>query len=189
MRIRYFVDHFQLLIKEFYKQSRRRISIAKERWYTYKYTRCARHISQSCGTGLKVNAKCIFQGKIFLGDNCNFNGMQVLGNGTVHFGNNFHSGKECMIITSNHNFDFGNAIPYDNTFILKKITIEDNVWLGNRVTIVGNVTIGEGAIVGAGSVVVKDIPPCAIVGGNPAKIIRYRDVSHYNNLKKIKSFL
>lgn len=94
-----------------------------------------------------------------------------------------------MIITSNHNFDFGNAIPYDNTFILKKITIEDNVWLGNRVTIVGNVTIGEGAIVGAGSVVVKDIPPCAIVGGNPAKIIRYRDVSHYNNLKKIKSFL
>lgn len=87
-----------------------------------------------------------------------------------------------MIITENHNYE-GNKIPYDETFILKKIIIEDNVWIGNRVTITGNVTIGEGAIIAAGSVVCRDIPKYAIVGGNPAQIIKYRDINHYKKLK------
>ena len=63
------------------------------------------------------------------------------------------------------------------------ITIEDNVWLGDCVLIVGNVVIGEGSICAAGAVVTKDIPKCAIVGGNPARIIKYRDIKHYYNLK------
>lgn len=52
--------------------------------------------------------------------------------------------------------------------------IENDVWIGSEVLIMGGVTIGTGAIVGAGAVVTKDIPPYAIVGGVPAKIIRYR---------------
>lgn len=48
---------------------------------------------------------------------------------------------------------------------------------------VGDVTIGEGAIIAAGSVVVKDVPAYAIVGGNPAKVFKYRDVEHYKKLK------
>ena len=78
-----------------------------------------------------------------------------------------------MIITSNHNYE-GDKIPYDEKIITKEIVIGDCVWLGNRVTIVGNVNIGDGAIIAAGSVVVKNVPNYAIVGGNPAKIIRYR---------------
>lgn len=54
----------------------------------------------------------------------------------------------------------------------KKVVISDNAWIGFNSTILKGVTIGEGAIVGAGSVVTKDVPPFAIVGGNPAKIIR-----------------
>lgn len=92
-----------------------------------------------------------------------------------------------MIISQNHNYE-GNAIPYDNTFVYKTIKIGDFVWLGNRVTIVGNVTIGDGAIIAAGSVVVKDVPPCAIVGGNPAKLIKYRNIEHFKNLKSLKKF-
>lgn len=134
------------------------------------------------GKNLRVNSRCIFSGKVILGDNCNFNGMRILGNGTVVIGNNFHSGIECMIITQNHNYE-GKKIPYDETYIKKTITIGDNVWIGNRVTITGNVDIGEGAIIAAGSVVCKNIPPCAIVGGNPAKIIKFRDINHYNELK------
>lgn len=93
-----------------------------------------------------------------------------------------------MIITQNHNFDKGIAIPYDDTFVYKTVIIEDNVWFGNRVIVTGNVTIGEGAIIAAGSVVVKDVPPCAIVGGNPAKLIKYRDVEHYYKLKNEGKF-
>lgn len=54
------------------------------------------------------------------------------------------------------------------------IRISRNVWLGANVTVVGNVNIGQGAIVGAGSVVTKDVEPYAIVGGVPAKLIRQR---------------
>jgi acetyltransferase-like isoleucine patch superfamily enzyme len=50
--------------------------------------------------------------------------------------------------------------------------ISDFVWIGANVIILKGVTIGEGAIVGAGSVVTKDVPPYTIVAGNPARIIR-----------------
>ena len=45
------------------------------------------------------------------------------------------------------------------------------------------ITIGEGAIVQAGAVVIRDVPAGAIVGGNPAQIFKYRNMEHYNNLK------
>lgn len=54
------------------------------------------------------------------------------------------------------------------------ITVGDDVWLGHGVMICSGVKIGQGAIVAAGSVVVKDVPPYAIVGGNPAKFIKWR---------------
>lgn len=54
------------------------------------------------------------------------------------------------------------------------IIIEDEVWIGTNAIILSGVTIGKGAIIGAGSVVTKNIPPYAIVGGNPASIVKYR---------------
>lgn len=122
-----------------------------------------------------------------LGKNPNFNGLNIIGKGKVVFGDNFHSGVECMIITQNHNYE-GNAIPYDSTYIEKDVTIGDNVWFGNRVIVLGGVTIGEGAIIQAGAVVVKDIPPCAIAGGNPATVFNYRDKEHYYALKEQGKF-
>lgn len=158
-------------------------SILRWFWTSYAIHKCNKH-----GTGLKVNRKCHFSGNIVFGNNCNFNGMNVIGQGGVNFGNNFHSGTECMIITQNHNYDNGEYIPYDDTFIYKHITIEDNVWFGNRVIITGNIKIGEGAIIAAGSVVVKDVPPFAIMGGNPARVIKYRNIEHYNKLKSEAKF-
>ena len=138
----------------------------------YKRTKSLKRIAKSFGKGLRVNGPCIFSGEITLGNNCNFNGMKILGDGSVTIGDNFHSGIECMMITQNHNYDNGEAIPYDSTYIKKDIVIGDNVWLGNRVCIVGNITIGEGAILALGAVVTRDVPPLAIVGGNPAKVIK-----------------
>lgn len=61
------------------------------------------------------------------------------------------------------------------------IVIEDDVWLGLNVSVMGGVTIGQGAIVGAGAVVTKDIPPYAIAGGVPARVIRFRGAEEPRN--------
>lgn len=134
-----------------------------------------------------IGGKTSLTSKTELGNNVNFNGMNVLGYGRVVFGDNFHSGSECLLITSNHNYE-GNAIPYDDTHISKDIIIGDNVWFGSRVIVLGGVKIGEGAIIQAGAMVHKDVPKCAIVGGNPAKLIKYRDIKRYDVLKSQKKF-
>ena len=139
------------------------------------------------GIKLKVNFSCKFTKNTIIGNNCHFNGIQITGNGTVNIGNNFHSGKGCLIMTSFHNYE-GKSIPYDNTYISKDITIGDNVWIGSRVIILAGVNIAEGVIIQAGSVVVNDIPYCAIAGGHPAKVFKYRDIEHYENLKKTEAF-
>jgi acetyltransferase-like isoleucine patch superfamily enzyme len=144
--------------------------------------------SASSGVGLKVNGPSSVTRKTILGSNVNFNGMKVGGGGKVTIGDNFHSGPECLMISQNHNFNTGKAIPYDSTYIFKDIIIKDNVWLGSRVIVLGGVTIGEGAIIQAGSCVVSDIPDYAIAGGHPAKVFSYRDIDHYKRLKALGKF-
>ena len=166
---------FLIRIYNFYQQER----TAFHRW---RCRNTAKRQLGSYGVDLRVNHPCIFSGNVTVGNYCNFNGIQVLGGGSVHFGDYFHSGTECLIITQNHNYE-GEMIPYDNTYIYKNVNIGECVWFGNRVIVTGNVTIGEGAIIAAGAVVCKDVPPLAIVGGNPAKVIKYRNKDHYYKLK------
>lgn len=148
----------------------------------------ARKTVKSYKGKIHIGGKTRLSPKTELGNNVSFNGMVINGIGRVVIGDNFHSGTDCLIITSIHNYNLGKKIPYDDTHIEKPVIIEDNVWFGDRVTILGKVTIGEGAIVQAGAVVVKDVPPFAIVGGNPAQIFKYRDIEHYNSLKKKNMF-
>jgi len=136
-----------------------------------------------------VNFYSRFTKNTNLGKNTNFNGLTIRGKGKVLIGDNFHSGKECLIINSYHKYDFGNAIPYDTKETIDKdVIIEDNVWIGDRVIILGGVTIGEGAIIQAGAVVIGDIPKYAIAGGNPAKVFKYRHVENYEKLKREGKF-
>ncbi len=102
-------------------------------------------------------------------------GKLSIGNGTI-------IGPRIKVHTSNHNWN-GNMLPYDDKYIIKDIFIDENVWIGADVTIMGGVSIGEGAIIAASSTVTKDIPKYAIVGGCPAKLIKYRDESKYDRLK------
>lgn len=149
-------------------------------------------VKKQCGgyvDRVQVGGPTYLTKETFLGDNVNFNGLIINGGGRVTIGDNFHSGPDCLFISQNHNFDNGEAVPYDSSYILKDIEIEDNVWLGSRVIVLGGVTIGEGAIVQAGSVVVSDIPKYAIAGGHPAKVFSNRNVEHYEKLKNEKKFV
>jgi acetyltransferase-like isoleucine patch superfamily enzyme len=166
----------------------------------YNYIRIESKIKQRIRGFVILNYVKSHKGQVFVGGktkltrstvlnhNPSFNGMIVSGGGEVVFGDNFHSGDDCLIITSFHNYDTGSKIPYDETYVNKDVIIEDNVWFGARVTVLGGVTIGEGAIIQAGAVVVKSVEPFGIAGGNPAKVFKYRDKEHYNKLKELGSF-
>ena len=158
-------------------------------WRKRRYEEGVRKTVAKCGTNLHVNQKCIVTENTYLGNNVNFNGNTMVGGGKITIGDNFHSGEGCYLISQNHNYDKGDAIPYDASYIMKDIKIEDNVWIGARVIILGGVKIGEGAIIQAGSVVTKNIPPYAIAGGHPAKVFKYRDVEHYGRLKAEGKFM
>jgi chloramphenicol O-acetyltransferase type B len=155
----------------------------------WRHTNKAKKTVESFKLPLHVNGKCVFTNKTVFGKNCNFNGIVIRGNGGEVFGDNFHSGHECLFLTDTHNYDCGNEIPYDKSDeIIKDVIIMNNAWIGDRVIILGGVTIGEGAIIQAGSCVVSDIPKYAIAGGHPAKVFKYRDIDHYEKLKKEGKF-
>lgn len=79
-----------------------------------------------------------------------------------------------VIATATHDYDVN---PMSSTMICNPVKIEDNVWLGVRATVMPGITVGEGAVVGAHSLVTKDVPRNAIVAGTPARVAKYRSIS------------
>lgn len=106
--------------------------------------------------------------------------------GGVSIGKYFHVGRGLTIFSTNHNYNEPKMIPYDEQTVDGPVVILDFVWCGANVTIVPGVTIGEGAVIGAGAVVTRDIPDCAVVGGNPAIVLKYRNQSAFRILKEAK---
>lgn len=96
----------------------------------------------------------------------------------IFIGNKVLFGPHVTIIGGDHRItDVGRFI-YD---VLDKhpeddqdVHIEDDVWIGTNTTLLKGVTVGRGAVVAAGALVTKDVPPYAIVGGVPAKVLKYR---------------
>ena len=110
--------------------------------------------------------KNIHLGKnVFINSDCKFQDQ-----GGIYIGDDVLIGHNVVLATLNHEEDpekRGNLCP-------SPIRIGNKVWIGSNATILPGVTIGDGAIIAAGAVVTKDVPDYAIVGGNPAKIIRMR---------------
>ena len=90
------------------------------------------------------------------------------GRGGIEIGDDVFIGPKCNLITINHDVNPDNR----SATFGKPIRIEDKVWLGINATVLPGVTLGYGCIVGANSVVTKDVPPMTIVAGNPARIIK-----------------
>ena len=124
--------------------------------------------------------KIIFRGHIYVGIDCYFHGV-----GGIDIGKGACIAGRVVILTDSHRWNDPelSAIPFDNDGIKKQVVIGDHVWIGRNAIIMPGVKIGEGAVVAAGAVVTKDVPPLALVGGVPAKIIKYRDSNKYLELK------
>jgi maltose O-acetyltransferase len=96
--------------------------------------------------------------------------------GPVKIGKYVMMGPEVFLIARNHNFDrIDIPMQLQGADGDKQITIEDDVWIGARAVILPGINIGKGSIIGAGAVVTKNVPAFAIVGGSPARVIRYRN--------------
>lgn len=113
------------------------------------------------GENVFVNSCCCFQdqGKITIGDNTLI-------------------GHQVVIATINH----GLHPTQRGRHALKPVTIGKDVWIGSGAIILPGVKVGDGAIIGAGSLVNKEVPPGCIVGGNPARIIRHIEMEHNSGL-------
>lgn len=131
---------------------------------------------------------------IEVGDNVNLGYRPILlaARSTIKIGNNVMFGPEVTIRGGNHRIDIvGRTMisiredekrPEDDLGVV----IEDDVWIGTRAIILHGVTVGRGAVVAAGAVVNKSVPPYAIVGGIPARVLKFRfDVASILEHEKI----
>ena len=137
-----------------------------------------------CGKCVRLNGSihCTGMDHLELGNNVHINDNAYFrAEGGLYIGDNAHLSRNMTIYTINHEYT-GKVLPYYDSIVKKPVRIDKNVWIGMNVCIVPGVHIQEGAIVGMGAVVTKDVPKCAIVGGNPAKILKYRDIEHYDRL-------
>ncbi len=114
---------------------------------------------------------CAYGANLFLGDNVYINsGCAILDCGRVEIGDKTMLGPAVQIYTAIHPLDAVERAKGIET--TAAITLGRNVWIGGAAVLCPGVTIGENAVVGAGSVVVKDVPPNVVVVGNPARIVR-----------------
>lgn len=109
--------------------------------------------------------------------------VKIYGDGEVTIGNFTAIAEDTVIYTQNHDYDHDERLPFGPKYIYKPVRVDDYAWVGLRCILLPGTHIGEGAVIQAGSVVQGDIPPCAIAGGNPARVFAVRDIEHYNKLK------
>lgn len=131
---------------------------------------------ENLGENTMINAPIFVNlaNKVKIGNNVVLmNGFQCMSAGGLVIEDDTKISLNCTIATNNHDF-------YDRPVITcKPVHIKKNVWIGVNVTVLPGVTIGENAIVGACSVVTKDVPDNAVVVGNPARVIKYLDAEKF----------
>lgn len=113
---------------------------------------------------------------LIIGDNVgiSFNCL-IQVRGKIIIGNNVIIGPNVSLIAENHLYSDLQKPINEQSVSRVGITICDGVWIGAGVTVLDGVNVGAGSIIAAGAIVNKDVPPFSIVGGIPAKILKYRD--------------
>ena len=107
--------------------------------------------------------------KLILSEGCGISGSQIIAHSQVEIGEKSLVGAGCLICDSDmHEVPLGASLPIESA----PIKIGKRVFIGARCIVLKGVTIGDGSVIGAGSVVVKDIPGNVIAGGNPARVLK-----------------
>ena len=131
-------------------------------------------VAGSFGNGTLIGSHALLRClDITVGDNCSFNSYSVV-HGKVTLGDCVRIAPGAKIFGENHTFSSLDMPICHQGNNRKGITIESDVWIGANAVICDGVHIGAHSVIGAGSVVTKDIPPYSVVGGNPARVIKSR---------------
>lgn len=135
----------------------------------------ARQFIESCGKNVNFEQNASFTPFLHIGDNSGVGKNSVI-SGEAYIGNNVMMGPDCIMYSYSHEHSKIN-VPMNEQGFEKEVPIQigNDVWIGARVIILPGVKVGNHCIIGAGSIVTKNVPDYAIVGGNPAKIIRMRN--------------
>ncbi len=153
------------------------LSSLNNKWYKERLGFCGNNVY------FGKPSRCFCPHKIFLYDNTNINPfasfiINPLGSkGNFIMKKNSGAADGLTVITGNHQRDVGIFFKEKSSKheidVDKDIIVEEDVWIGANVTILSGVNVGRGATIGAGSVCIKNVPPYAIVIGNPAKVVGF----------------
>lgn len=138
-----------------------------------------------CGRNVNIERGAQFGYNLEIGDNSGLGiDATVITAGGIIIGNNVMMGPDVVILTQDHGHDDATKPMIGQGYVKAPIIIEDDVWIGTRAIVLSGIRIGKSAIVGAGAVVTKDVPPFTIVGGNPAKVLKTRDTVRVQEKKR-----
>ena len=135
-----------------------------------------RPLFDTCGHKINVQKGAYFAngGGISIGSGSGI-GVNCRIHGPLQIGDNVMMGPDVVILTHTHNIERTDIPMGAQGSRVAKVVIGNDVWIGMRSIIMPGVNIGNGVVIGASAVVTKDIPDYAVVGGVPAKIIRFRN--------------
>lgn len=133
-----------------------------------------RPIFDKCGDNVNIESGARFAtGGISIGSGSGL-GVNCYVHGPLRIGDNVMMGPEVTILTHTHNIERTDIPMGQQGMRVAEVVVGNDVWIGMRVVIMPGVKVGNGAVIGSCAVVTKDVPDFAVVGGVPAKIIKYR---------------
>ncbi|MEL6103971.1 MAG: acyltransferase [Pseudomonadota bacterium] len=146
-------------------------------YYNYAHVAPRRRLVTGHGASISPNAVFSNPENIQIGDGLKLGARCHLwagpGTGRIVIGDNVLFGPEVMVTAAGYRFNDGQPVT-DQAMDEADVVIGNDVWLGTRAIVLPGVSIGDGAIIGAGAVVTKDIPDWAIAAGTPAKVVSQR---------------